>query len=90
MIYLDNAATSHFKPQGVLDALTYDLAHSANSGRSGHKYALDAAMKIEDCRRFLLSALARRMGNTALRSRKTAPKRSTSAFSVSCAKECVW
>lgn len=57
MIYLDNAATSHFKPQGVLDALTYDLAHSANSGRSGHKYALDAAMKIEDCRRFLLSAL---------------------------------
>lgn len=57
MIYLDNAATSHFKPQGVLDALTYDLAHSANSGRSGHKYALDAAMKIEDSRRFLLSAL---------------------------------
>lgn len=57
MIYLDNAATSAFKPKGVLDALAYDLAHSANSGRSGHRYALDAAMKIEDCRHFLLSAL---------------------------------
>ena len=57
MIYLDNAATSFFKPKGVADALNYDLAHSANSGRSGHKYALDAAMKIEDCRNFLLSAL---------------------------------
>ena len=57
MIYLDNAATSFFKPKGVADALNYDLTHSANSGRSGHKYALDAAMKIEDCRNFLLSAL---------------------------------
>lgn len=57
MIYLDNAATSRFKPKGVTEALTYDLAHSANSGRSGHRDALDAAMKIEDCRRFLLSAL---------------------------------
>lgn len=56
MVYLDNAATSGFKPKSVLDALTYDLAHSANSGRSGHRYALDAAMKIENCRKFLLSA----------------------------------
>ena len=57
MIYFDNAATSSFKPKGVAEALQYDLAHSANSGRSGHKYALDAAMKIEDCRRFLSAAL---------------------------------
>lgn len=57
MIYFDNAATSAFKPKGVLDAVAYDLAHSANSGRSGHKYAMDAAMKIEDCRRFLLDAV---------------------------------
>ena len=49
MIYLDNDAPSFFKPKGVADALNYDLTHSANSGRSGHKYALDAAMKIEDC-----------------------------------------
>ena len=57
MVYFDNAATSSFKPKGVAEALQYDLAHSANSGRSGHKYALDAAMKIEDCRRFLSAAL---------------------------------
>ena len=57
MIYLDNAATSAFKPKGVFEALNYDLSHSANSGRSGHRYALDAAMKIEDCRRFFLSAM---------------------------------
>lgn len=57
MIYLDNAATSAFKPKGVGEAVAYDLAHSANSGRSGHKYAIDAAIKIEDCRKFLLSSL---------------------------------
>ena len=57
MIYLDNAAASAFKPKGVFEALNYDLSHSANSGRSGHRYALDAAMKIEDCRRFFLSAM---------------------------------
>lgn len=57
MIYLDNAATSAFKPKGVFEALNYDLSHSANSGRSGHRYALDAAMKIEDCRRFFLSVM---------------------------------
>ena len=57
MIYLDNAATSGFKPKGVEAALLYDLAHSANSGRSGHRYALDAAVKIENCREYLLSAL---------------------------------
>lgn len=57
MVYFDNAATSAFKPKGVAEVLQYDLAHSANSGRSGHKYALDAAMKIEDCRRFLSAAL---------------------------------
>ena len=57
MIYLDNAATSAFKPKGVFEALNYDLSHSANSGRSGHRDALDAAMKIEDCRRFFLSAM---------------------------------
>lgn len=62
MIYLDNAATSRFKPKGVADALMYDLAHSANSGRSGHRDALDAAMKIEDCRRFLLSAVGAKDG----------------------------
>ncbi|MFR5832729.1 MAG: aminotransferase class V-fold PLP-dependent enzyme [Acutalibacteraceae bacterium] len=57
MIYFDNAATSAYKPKGVQEALIYDLTHSANSGRSGHKYALDAAVKIEDCRQYLGEAL---------------------------------
>ncbi len=56
-VYLDNAATSRFKPQGVYDALLYDLKHSANSGRSGHADAVNAGLKIEECRAYLLSAL---------------------------------
>ncbi len=56
-VYFDNAATSRFKPKGVYDAIMYDLAHSANSGRSGHADALTASLKIEECRNFLLSAL---------------------------------
>ncbi|MEG2541185.1 MAG: aminotransferase class V-fold PLP-dependent enzyme [Clostridia bacterium] len=57
MIYLDNAATSRFKPQGVFDALNYDITHSANSGRSGHDDAISASIKIENCRSYLLSSL---------------------------------
>lgn len=55
MVYLDNAATSHFKPKCVYDALMHDLSNSANSGRSGHKLALSRAMDIEKTRGFLLS-----------------------------------
>ncbi len=66
MIYLDNAATSFFKPKGVTDALLYDLSHSANSGRSGHRYAIDAAMKIENCRNFLLSSFGAADGGYSL------------------------
>ncbi len=57
MIYLDNAATSRFKPQMVYDALIYDLRHSANSGRSGHKDAIFASERIELCREFLKEKL---------------------------------
>ncbi len=56
-VYLDNAATSRFKPQGVYDALIYDLKHSANSGRSGHADAVNAGLKMEECRAYLLGAL---------------------------------
>lgn len=56
-VYLDNAATSRFKPAGVREAIAFDLAHSANSGRSGHADALNAGFKIENCREFLLRAL---------------------------------
>lgn len=57
MIYLDNAATSHFKPESVFNALYYDLTHSANSGRSAHRYATDCALKIERTREYLLEKL---------------------------------
>lgn len=57
MIYLDNAATSRFKPKTVLDALNFDILHSANSGRSGHKDALFKSLAIEKCRELILSVL---------------------------------
>lgn len=57
MLYLDNAATSRFKPQCVIDAVNYDLHHSVNSGRSGYSDAVAAGVKIENCRRYLKDAL---------------------------------
>ena len=55
IIYFDNAATSRFKPKTVLDALNYDILHSANSGRSGHKDAIEKSVNIEKCRRAITS-----------------------------------
>ena len=57
MLYLDNAATSRFKPQTVIDCINYDLRHSVNSGRGGYPDAIDAGLKIEACREFLKAAL---------------------------------
>ena len=57
MIYLDNAATSHFKPKTVLDALNYDILHSANAGRSGHDEAIKKSLAIESARSTLLHML---------------------------------
>ena len=56
MIYLDNAATSRFKPKCAIDALTFDVTHSANSGRSGHDDAVDKSVRIQKCRDYLLFA----------------------------------
>lgn len=43
-IYLDNAATSHPKPQPVVDAVIMALTlYNGNPGRSGHRRALDGA-----------------------------------------------
>lgn len=36
MIYLDNSATSRFKPQTVFDAVEKEIRNSANPGRGGH------------------------------------------------------
>ncbi len=57
MIYFDNAATSFFKPKAVVEAINFDISHSANSGRSGHKLAIEAGHKIELCRQYLLDKL---------------------------------
>ena len=56
MIYLDNAATSRFKPKCVIDALIFDITHSANSGRSGHDEAIEKSIRIQNCRDYILSA----------------------------------
>ena len=51
MIYLDNAATSFPKPEGVYAALDQFARHSlANPGRAGHKMALAAEHTLDDAR----------------------------------------
>ena len=51
MIYLDNAATSGYKPQGVINAVNFALKNlSANPGRSGHKASMDAANSVYKAR----------------------------------------
>lgn len=57
MIYLDNAATSRFKPKTVLDAMNYDILHSANSGRAGHSDAVEKSLKTAKCREKILQVL---------------------------------
>jgi cysteine desulfurase family protein len=51
MIYLDNAATSFPKPEGVYQALDRFARQSlANPGRAGHKMALAAEHALDDAR----------------------------------------
>jgi cysteine desulfurase / selenocysteine lyase len=51
MIYLDNAATSYPKPEGVYAALDHFARHSlANPGRSGHRMAQGAEHALADAR----------------------------------------
>src|SRR5688572_14701502 len=51
MTYLDNAATSFPKPEGVYAALDHFARHSlANPGRSGHKMAQAAEHALADAR----------------------------------------
>ena len=50
-IYLDNAATSHPKPECVVRAVTEAMQrHNGNPGRSGHRRALEAAQIVLDAR----------------------------------------
>jgi cysteine desulfurase family protein len=49
--YLDNAATSFPKPEGVYAALDHFARHTlANPGRAGHKMALAAEHALDDAR----------------------------------------
>src|SRR5215471_17228955 len=51
MIYLDNAATSFPKPEGVYAALDrFARTSLANPGRAGHKMALAAEHALDDAR----------------------------------------
>jgi cysteine desulfurase family protein len=51
MTYLDNAATSFPKPEGVYAALDRFARHSlANPGRAGHKMALASEHALDDAR----------------------------------------
>ena len=50
-IYLDNAATSYPKPEGVFQAMdAFARTSLANPGRSGHRMALGAERALLDCR----------------------------------------
>lgn len=54
MIYLDNAATSHPKPEEVYECMDrFSRAIGANPGRSGHRMAQEAAGEIAAVRRAL-------------------------------------
>ena len=60
-IYLDNAATSHPKPEGVVRAVTEALTeYNANPGRSGHPAALRAAREVLRTREGLARLLGAR------------------------------
>src|SRR3954466_8279900 len=51
MTYLDNAATSFPKPEGVYAALDHFARHTlANPGRAGHKMALASEHALDDAR----------------------------------------
>lgn len=51
MIYLDNAATSFYKPQAVKDAVNHALGTlTANPGRSSHTPSIEIATKIYETR----------------------------------------
>ena len=57
-VYLDNAATSHPKPQPVIDAvLTALTVMNGNPGRSGHMRALGGARMLLKCRETLAALI---------------------------------
>ena len=62
-VYLDNAATSHPKPQCVIDAVLAALTvMNGNPGRSGHTRAISGARMLLECRETLLSLIHAPLG----------------------------
>lgn len=57
MIYLDNAATSHPKPEAVYEALDRAVRIGGNPGRSGHRAAFDAAREVFEARSLVAELL---------------------------------
>ena len=50
MIYLDNGATSFYKPKAVYRAVAEALKTCANPGRGGYPAAMEAARRVYHCR----------------------------------------
>ena len=50
MIYLDNGATSFYKPAAVYRAVTEAMHNCANPGRGGYKAAMEASRRLYACR----------------------------------------
>ena len=46
MIYLDSAATSYHKPDGVARAVAEAISHMGNPGRGAHEASLDASRVV--------------------------------------------
>lgn len=63
MIYLDNAATSKFKPKEVLKAVHGALLNSANPTRSSHSDAVECALTVYHTREALSSFVGGRNYN---------------------------
>lgn len=57
MIYLDNSATSRFKPKKAAALLKRCYTCSANAGRASHKEAVRTALAIENARQTLSDAV---------------------------------
>ena len=53
MIYLDNAATTLHKPEGVAKAVAEAICSLGNAGRGGHEMTLDASRILHDTRKKL-------------------------------------
>ena len=50
MIYLDSAATSILKPPEVASAVIRAMKSMSSPGRGAHRYAMDAAEIVYECR----------------------------------------